>query len=134
LRGDTARAASWDRLGKRVLDAAIASDGTALPYKDSALKSDYFYFERRIAAIDRALSDTGMEEADRSVLAEERRRLFEKRERRRDQTFASAASHVGGLGVMARGLEALGIEAELPERIKVLSFLATPSGVKPINP
>jgi hypothetical protein len=35
---------------------------------------------------------------------------------------------------MARGLEALGIEAELPERIKVLSFLATPSGVKPINP
>jgi hypothetical protein len=35
---------------------------------------------------------------------------------------------------MARGLEALGIEAELPKRIKVLSFLATPSGVKPINP
>ena len=117
-----------------MLVAAIASDGTALLYKGSALKSDYFYFERRIAAIDRALSDPRAEEADRSVLAEERRRLFEKRERRRDQTFASAASHVGGLGVMARGLEALGIEAELPERIKVLSFLATPSGVKPINP
>jgi hypothetical protein len=35
----------------------------------------------------------------------------------------------GGLGIMARGLEALGIEAELPRQIKVLSFLATPSGV-----
>jgi putative transposase len=40
----------------------------------------------------------------------------------------------GGLGIMLRGLKALGIKAELPERIKVLSFLATPSGVKPINP
>jgi hypothetical protein len=34
---------------------------------------------------------------------------------------------------MARGLKALGIEAELPERIKVLSFLPTPSKVKPIT-
>jgi putative transposase len=35
----------------------------------------------------------------------------------------------GGLGVMARGLKALGIEAELPKQIRVLSFLATPGGV-----
>jgi len=40
----------------------------------------------------------------------------------------------GGLGVMARGLTALGIEARLPRQIRVLSFLATPSRVKPINP
>jgi hypothetical protein len=35
---------------------------------------------------------------------------------------------------MLRGLEALGIKAELPKRIKVLSFLATPGGVKPTKP
>jgi len=40
----------------------------------------------------------------------------------------------GGLGVMARGLTALGIEEELPKQIKVLSFLPTPSRVKPIKP
>jgi len=40
----------------------------------------------------------------------------------------------GGLGIMLkRGLEALGIEAELPRQIKVKSFLATPSRVKPIT-
>jgi transposase len=38
------------------------------------------------------------------------------------------------LNIMARGLEALGIKAELPRQIRVLSFLATPSRVKPINP
>jgi hypothetical protein len=35
---------------------------------------------------------------------------------------------------MARGLTALGIEEELPKQIKVLSFLPTPSRVKPIKP
>jgi putative transposase len=40
----------------------------------------------------------------------------------------------GGLNVMLRGLEALGIEVQLPRRIRVLSFLLTPGGVKPINP
>jgi len=214
-------------LGREVLVAAVTSDGTALLYKGSALKSDYFYFERRIAAIDRALSDPRADEARRSALQEERRRLFEKRKKRRDQAFANAASHVkrfacerdvgivfigypwyishekpgkgntnmwgqrklllrlattlenagipafavsedgtskicayhnvevrreprglvtcphghtlhadinGGLGIMAKGLKALGIKAELPRQIKVLSFLATPGGVKPINP
>jgi putative transposase len=208
-------------LGRGVLVCAVTSGGEALLYKGKALKSDY-YFERRITRIDRALSDAGMEEADRAVLAEERRRLFEKRRRRRDQAFANAASHAGneavergigvvfigypwyishekpgkgntnmwgqrklllrlattlenkgvaafavsedgtsrecayhkvearrsprglvtcphghtlhadvngGLNVMARGLEALGIEAELPKQIRVLSFLATPGGV-----
>jgi putative transposase len=214
-------------LGREVLVAAVASDGTALLYKGKVLKSDYFYFEKKIAAIDKALSDPGMEEATKSVLAEERRRLFEKRKRRRDQTFANTAAHVkrfarernvgivfigypwyisqdkagkgntnmwsqrklllrlvttlesagipafavsedgtsrecayhnveversprglihcphghtlhadvnGGLNIMARGLTALGIGAEPPTKIRVLSFLATPSGVKPINP
>ena len=35
---------------------------------------------------------------------------------------------------MLRGLKVLGIKAELPERVKVLSFLATPGGVKPVTP
>jgi putative transposase len=213
-------------LGREVLVAAVTSGGDALLYKGSALKSDYYY-ERRIAAIDRALSDPRAEEADRAVLAEERRRLFEKRKRRRDQTFANVSAHLeneavrrsigivligypwyisqdkpgkgnvnmwgqrrlmlrlattlenagipafavsedgtsrkcayhnvevvrkprglihcphehslhadvnSGLNIMLRGLKALGIKAELPRRIKVLSFLATPGGVKPINP
>jgi transposase len=37
------------------------------------------------------------------------------------------------LNITLRGLTALGIQAELPERIKVLSFLATPGGVKLIT-
>jgi putative transposase len=214
-------------LGREVLVAAVASDGTALLYKGKALKSDYHYFERRIARIDKALSDPRSEEADRAVLWEERRRLFEKRGRRRDQAFANVAAHLkneavrrsvgvvfigypwnisqdkpgkgntnmwsqrrlmlrlattlenagiavfavsedgtskecayhsvevqrgprglvhcphghtmhsdvnGGLGITLRGMEALGIQAELPRQVKVLSFLATPGGVKPINP
>jgi len=44
-------------LGREVLVTAVASDGTALLYKGKVLKSDYYYFERRIAAIDKALSD-----------------------------------------------------------------------------
>jgi len=212
-------------LGREVLATAVTSGGEALLYKGNVLKSDYFYFERKIAAIDRALS--GLEEADRSALAEERRRLFEKRKRRRNQAHANAAAHLkneaikrsigivfigypwyisqekpgkgnvnmwgqrrqlmrlattlenagipafavsedgtsrkcayhgcevlrkprgliycphghtmhsdvnGGLGVMARGLKALGIKAELPKQIRVLSFLATPGGVKLITP
>ncbi|MCC6003383.1 MAG: transposase, partial [Thermofilum sp.] len=214
-------------LGREVLVAAVASDGTALLYKGGVLKSDYFYFERRIAVVDRALSDPGMEEARRSALQEERRRLFDERKKRRDQAFANTAAHLrrealkrnvgivfigypwgisqekpgkgnvnmwgqrklllrlattfenagipafavsedstsktcayhkvevqrgprglvhcphghslhadvnGSLNIAARGLKALGIGAELPRRIRVLSFLATPSGVKPINP
>jgi putative transposase len=82
-------------LGREVLAAAVASDGTALLYKGGVLKSDYFYFEKRIAVVDRALSDPGMEEARRSALQEERRRLFDERKKRRDQAFANTASHVG---------------------------------------
>jgi transposase len=40
----------------------------------------------------------------------------------------------GALNIMLRGLKALGIEAEPPTKIRVLSLLATPSRVKPIKP
>jgi putative transposase len=212
-------------LGREVLAAAVTSSGDALLYKGKVLKSDYFYFERRIARIDKALSDPG--KADRSVLAEERRRLFEKRKKRRDQTFANAAAHLrseavkrnvgivfigypwyisqekpgkgntnmwsqqkllqrlaitfenagiaafavsedgtsrecayhkvevrreprglvtcpyghtlhadvnAALNIMLRGLTLLGIKARPLKQITVKSFLATPGGVKPINP
>jgi putative transposase len=71
-----------------------SGEGVALLYRGGPLKSDYFYFERRIAEIDRMLSDPKSEEMDRSVLKEMRRRLYEKRGRRRDQLFANAAAHL----------------------------------------
>jgi putative transposase len=71
-----------------------SGEGVALLYRGGPLKSDYFYFERRIAEIDRMLSDPKLEEADRAVLKETRRRLYEKRKRHRDQVFANSAAHL----------------------------------------
>jgi putative transposase len=82
-----------------------SGEGVALLYRGGPLKSDYFYFEKKIAKIDRTLSDPKLEEADRSVLKEIRRRFYEKVKRRRDQLFANAAAHLirlcGELGVAA---------------------------------
>jgi putative transposase len=82
-----------------------SGEGVALLYRGGPLKADYFYFEQKIAEIDRMLSDPKLEEADRSVLKEVRRRLYEKRRKRRDQLFANAAAHLvrvcGELGVAA---------------------------------
>jgi putative transposase len=69
-----------------------SSEGVALLYRGGPLKSDYFYFEKKIAEIDRMLSDPKLEETDRSVLKEERRRLYDKQRRRRDQLFANMAA------------------------------------------
>jgi putative transposase len=82
-----------------------SGEGVALLYRGGPLKSDYFYFERKIANIDRMLSDPKLEEADRAVLKEVRRRLYEKRRKRREQIFANSAAHLAGvcleLGVSA---------------------------------
>jgi len=80
-----------------------SGEGVALLYRGGPLKADYYYFERRIAEVDRALSK--LEEADRAVLKEERRRLYGKRRRRRDQVFANAAAH------LARMCKELGVGA-----------------------
>ena len=69
-----------------------SGEGMALLYRGGPLKADYSYFERRIAEIDRMLSDPKLEETDRSVLKEERRRFYEKRKRHRDQVFANMAA------------------------------------------
>jgi putative transposase len=74
-----------------------SGEGVALLYRGGPLKSDYFYFERKIAKIDRMLSDPKLEEADRAVLKEMRQRLYEKVKRRREQVFANAAAHLVGL-------------------------------------
>jgi putative transposase len=71
-----------------------SGEGVALLYRGGPLKADYFYFERKIAEIDRMLSDPKLEEADRVVLKEVRRRFYEKRKKRRDQLFANAAAHL----------------------------------------
>jgi putative transposase len=71
-----------------------SGEGVALLYRGGPLKSDYFYFERKIAEIDRMLSDPKLEEADRAVLKETRRRLYEKRRKHREQIFANAAAHL----------------------------------------
>jgi putative transposase len=71
-----------------------SGEGVALLYRGGPLKSDYFYFERKIAEIDRMLSDPKLEEADRSVLKEVRRRFYERRRRRREQVFANSAAHL----------------------------------------
>ena len=90
-------------LGREITAAAAVEDGTALLYRGGPLKSDYFYFERKTAEIDKTLSDPKSEEIDRAVLRAERRRLYGKRRRRRDQTFANLAAH------LAKTLKALGV-------------------------
>jgi putative transposase len=72
-------------------------EGVALLYRGGSLKSDYFYFEKKIAKIDRMLSDPKLEEVDRAVLKEVRRRLYEKRRKRREQIFANSAAHLIGV-------------------------------------
>ena len=83
-----------ERLIALVTEPINGDEGVALLYRGGPLKSDYFYFEKKIAEIDKMLSDPKLEEVDRAVLREERRRLYEKRKRRRDQLFANAAAHL----------------------------------------
>jgi len=71
-----------------------SGEGVALLYRGGPLKADYFYFEKKIAKIDKMLSDPKLEEADRAVLKEVRRRFYERRRKRREQIFANAAAHL----------------------------------------
>jgi putative transposase len=43
-----------------------SGEGVALLYRGGPLKSDYFYFEKKIAEIDKKLSDPKLEETDRA--------------------------------------------------------------------
>jgi putative transposase len=94
-----------ERLIAFVTEPINGGEGVALLHRGGPLKSDYFYFEWRIAEVDEMLSDPKLEEADRSMLKEVRRRLYEKRRRRRDQLFANAAAD------LARRARALNVSA-----------------------
>jgi putative transposase len=94
-----------ERLVAFVTEPLNGNEGVALLYRGGPLKSDYFYFEKKIAEIDRMLSDPMLEEVDRSVLREERRRLYDKVRRRRDQLFANTAAD------LARRARALRVDA-----------------------
>jgi putative transposase len=93
-----------ERLIAFVTEPVNGNEGAALLYRGGPLKSDYFYFERKIAEIDRMLSDPKLEETNRSVLKDERRRLYDKRRRRRDQVFANMAAD------LARRARACGVD------------------------
>jgi len=96
-----------ERLIALVTEPINGDEGVALLYRGGPLKSDYFYFEKKIAEIDRTLSDPKSEEMDRGVLKEKRRRLYGKRRRRRAHLFANAAAH------LVRLCEELGVAALL---------------------
>jgi putative transposase len=83
-----------ERLIALVTEPINGGEGVALLYRGEPLKSDYFYFERRIAEVDKMLSDPKLEEADKCVLKEVRRRLYSKMKKHRDQLFANAAAHL----------------------------------------
>jgi putative transposase len=85
-----------------------SGEGVALLYRGGPLKSDYFYFEKKIAEIDKMLADPKSEETDRAVLKEVRKRLYEKRKQRREQVFANAVAH------LVRLCEELGVAVLLP--------------------
>jgi putative transposase len=79
-----------ERLVAFVTEPVNGGEGVALLYRGGSLKADHFYFEKKIAAIDRMLTDPRSEEVDRNVLREERRRLYDKMRRR---TFVNTAAH-----------------------------------------
>jgi len=101
-------------LGREILAAAAVEDGTAFLYRGGPLKADYYYFERKISAVDRTHSDPKSEEMDRAILREERRRLYDKMRRRREQAFANLAAH------LARTLKALNVS---------IVFIGYPRGI-----
>ena len=94
-------------LGREVLVTAVTEHGEGLLYRGGPLKSAYYYFERRIATLDRMIAKT--EETDKAVLREERRRLYEKRKKQRDQIFANTSRHLAeefkkhGVGIVFIG-------------------------------
>jgi putative transposase len=92
-------------LGVNMLATVVVEDGAVLFYRGSLVKSDYFYFEKRIAELDRLKSEAEKvqeQEAKEEVLRE-RKRLFSKLYRRLLHYYRSLASH------LAKSLWSLGV-------------------------
>ncbi|MEM3950352.1 transposase [Saccharolobus sp.] len=81
-------------LGVNILASVIVDDGTWLLYKGVRAKEDYFYFEKRIAEVqslaDKARSVDEYEAYEE--LSREKRRLFEKLQRRFLHLYRALAS------------------------------------------
>jgi len=64
-----------------------SGEGVALLYRGGPLKSDHFYFEKKIAEIDRMLSDPRLEEADRAVIEGDAEALLREEEETQGSGF-----------------------------------------------
>ncbi|AAY79910.1 transposase [Sulfolobus acidocaldarius] len=83
-------------LGINMLATVIVDDGTVLFYRGSVVKSDYFYFQKKIAELDRLKSEAEkiQEVEAREEVLEERKRLFNKLYRRLLHYYRTLASHL----------------------------------------
>jgi len=83
-------------LGINVLASVVMNDGIWLLYKGLRTKEDYFYFEKKIAAMQSLAGETknSSECEAREALSREKRRLFKKLTRRLLHLYRSFASHL----------------------------------------
>ncbi|MCI2415060.1 MAG: transposase [Candidatus Aramenus sp.] len=81
-------------LGVNTLATVIINDGTALFYRGSLVKSDYFYFQERIAELDKLKSEA--EKVDELNAREEvlRERVLTRLYRRLLHYYRTLASHL----------------------------------------
>jgi putative transposase len=85
-------------LGVNMLATVVVNDGTVLFYRGSVVKSDYFYFQERIAGLDKLKSETEKvnELNAREEVLRERKRVFAKLYRRLLHYYRTLASHLAG--------------------------------------
>ncbi|MCI2414468.1 MAG: transposase, partial [Candidatus Aramenus sp.] len=79
-----------------MLATVVVDDGTVLFYRGSVVKSDYFYFEKKIAELDELKSETEkvQEQEAREEVLRKRERIFFKLYRRLIHYFRTLASHL----------------------------------------
>ncbi|AOL17746.1 transposase [Sulfolobus sp. A20] len=92
-------------LGINMLTTVTVDDGTVLFYRGSLVKSDYFYFQKKIGELDRLKAeDEKIHETEaREEVLRERERLFKKLYRRLIHYYRTLASH------LAKSLWELGV-------------------------
>ncbi len=83
-------------LGVNMLATVVVDDGTVLFYRGPVVKSDYFYFQERIAEVDKLRSEAEkvQEVEARGEVLMERERLFFKLHRRLLHYYRTLASHL----------------------------------------
>jgi putative transposase len=83
-------------LGINMLATVVVDDGTVLFYRGSLVKSDYFYFQKKIAELDKLKSEAEkiQEVEAREEVLRERKRVFAKLYRRLLHYYRTLASHL----------------------------------------